>query len=209
MIEIKLKKIKELENKTKKISMKDIKYFVVYFLFIAVVLSFIVKNIFLIPFTFITLATFSLIYYYFTQIQYLEDRKKLIEKIKEIENSEESLFKVLFNKEENFELMKELLASNKVDKDEIEDLYVNLSKKNYEELNIKNYIETYEYLLLLLKIKEKKNILNDIEEHIEEGVKKPFMKKLEKIKKLFEDKENKEENIKKDKKKKKVIIKEL
>ena len=104
MIEIKLKKIKELENKTKKISMKDIKYFVVYFLFIAVVLSFIVKNIFLIPFTFITLATFSLIYYYFTQIQYLEDRKKLIEKIKEIENSEESLFKVLFNKEENFEL---------------------------------------------------------------------------------------------------------
>ena len=62
---------------------------------------------------------------------------------------------------------------------------------------------------MLLKIKEKKNILNDIEDHIEEGVKKPFMKKLEKIKKLFEDKENKEENIKKDKKKKKVIIKEL
>lgn len=209
MIEAQLKKIKEIEKNTKKLNIKDIKYFVVYCLFIAVVLSFIIKNIFLIPFTFLGLATFSGIYYYFNKIQYMKNRQELIQKIKKIENSEESLFKVLFNKEENFELMKELLASNKVDKDEIEDLYVNLSKKNYEELNVKNYIETYEYLLLLLKIKEKKSILNDIEEHIEEGVRKPFMKRLDQIKNLFKDKEEKAQNIDKDKKKRKIIIKKL
>lgn len=207
MIDKQLKQIKELEKGTKQLKFKDIKYFIVYCLFIAVVLSFIIKNIFLIPFTFLGLATFSGIYYYFNQIQYKQNRKELIEKIKKIENSEESLFKVLFNKEENFELMKELLASNKVDKDEIEDLYVNLSKQNYEELNIKNYVETYEYLLLLLKIKEKKTILNDIEDHIEEGVRKPFMKRLDQIKNLFKDKNDIKPN--KDKKKRKIIIKKL
>lgn len=205
MINTKLKKIKKLDKNTKKINTKDIKFFVVYCLFIAVLLSFIIKNIFLIPLTFFVLTIFTGIYYLFNQTKYIKNRKNIIEEIKKIENSEESLFKVLFNKEENFELMKELLASNKVDKDEIEDLYVNLSKNNYEDLNINNYIETYEYLLLLLKIKEKNNILSDIEDHIEEGVKRPFMKRLEQIKKLFKDKKENNNN----KKKRKIIIKKL
>lgn len=205
MINTKLKKIKKLDKNTKKINTKDIKFFVVYCLFIAVLLSFIIKNIFLIPLTFFVLTIFTGIYYLFNQTKYIKNKKNIIEEIKKIENSEESLFKVLFNKEENFELMKELLASNKVDKDEIEDLYVNLSKNNYEDLNINNYIETYEYLLLLLKIKEKNNILSDIEDHIEEGVKRPFMKRLEQIKKLFKDKKEKNNN----KKKRKIIIKKL
>ena len=205
MINTKLKKIKKLDKNTKKINTKDIKFFVVYCLFIAVLLSFIIKNIFLIPLTFFVLTIFTGIYYLFNQTKYIKNKKNIIEEIKKIENSEESLFKVLFNKEENFELMKELLASNKVDKDEIEDLYVNLSKNNYEDLNINNYIETYEYLLLLLKIKEKNNILSDIEDHIEEGVKRPFMKRLEQIKKLFKDKKENNNN----KKKRKIIIKKL
>lgn len=200
MINIKLKKIKEIEKNTYKINIKDVKYFFIYCLSISVLLSFIVKNIFLIPFSFIFTSIFSAIYCYFINKKYMKNKQELIKKIKEIENSEESLFKLLFNKEDNFELMKELLSSNKIDKDEVEDLYINLSKKKYEELNIKNYIDTYECLLSLLKIKEKKDILSDIEDHIEEGIRKPFIKKINKVKELFK---------KKEKKKRKIIIKKL
>lgn len=211
MIKNRLKTLKKLDKKSKKLNTKDVKFFVVYCLFISVVLAFVIKNIFIIPFTFLGLATFSGIYFFINNKQYKKNKELIVKKIKEIEETENSLFKVLFNKEENFDLMKELLSSNKVDKDEIEDLYVNLSKKDYKSIDVKKYIETYEYLNLLLEIKEKKTILNDIENQVEEGIKKPFMRKLDQIRKLFnsniEDSDTTNEKV--SNKKKKMIIKKL
>jgi hypothetical protein len=208
MIKNKLKIIKDLDNKSKKLSMKDIKFVFIYSLFLAVFFSFIIKNIFLIPFSFLGLVTFSSLYYYFNNKQFKENRKLIVNVISQIEETEDSLFRVLFNKEENFELMKELLSSNKVDKDEVEELYINLSKKDYENINIAKYIETYEYLNFLLEVKEKKSILEDIEDHIEDAVRKPFMKRLDQIKNIFKSKpEIKKSNIKG--KNKKMVIKKL
>ena len=210
MIEKKLKTLKELDKKSKKLNSKDVKFAVVYCLFLSVVLAFIIKNIFIIPFSFLGLATFSGIYFYINNKQFKKNKELIVTKIKQIESTDDALFRVLFNKEENFDLMKELLSSSKVDKDEIEDLYVNLSKKDYKSIDVKKYVETYEYLLFLLQVKEKKSILEDIEDQIDEGVKKPFMKKLEQIRKLFKTTDIKDSDIRTSKdKKKKMVIKKL